>query len=46
MRNDFAHRRWQKEDGDRLAIEFLTTASELCNSRLVAVAVALEESQG
>src|SRR5438128_2317648 len=45
MRNDFAHRRWQKEDGDRLAIDFLATASELCSSRLVAVSVALEEGQ-
>ena len=45
MRNDFAHRRWRKEDGDRMAIEFLATASELCTSRLVAVSVALEEGQ-
>jgi hypothetical protein len=45
MRNDFAHRRWQKEDGDHLAFEFLTTASELCSSRLVAVTVALQEEQ-
>jgi hypothetical protein len=45
MRNDFAHRRWQKEDGDRLASDFLTTAYELCNSRLVAVTIALEECQ-
>jgi hypothetical protein len=45
MRNDFAHRRWQEDDGDRLAFQFLTTASELCTSRLVAVTVALEEGQ-
>lgn len=45
MRNDFAHGRWQKEDGDRLACDFLTAASELCNSRLVAVMVALEQGQ-
>lgn len=45
MRNDFAHRRWQKDDGDRLAFKFLTTASELCSSRLVAVTIALEEGQ-
>jgi hypothetical protein len=45
MRNDFAHRRWQKEDGDRLAVEFLTAATELCSSRLVAVTVALQEDQ-
>ena len=35
MRNDFTHRRWQKEDGDKLAFEFLTTASKLCSSRLI-----------
>jgi hypothetical protein len=46
MRNDFTHRRWSKEDGDRLASEFLTAASKLCSSRLVAVTVALEEGQG
>ena len=45
LRNDFAHRRWQKEDGDRLALKLLTTANELCSSRLVAVAAALEEDQ-
>jgi hypothetical protein len=45
MRNDFTHRRWQKEDGDKLAFEFLTTASELCSSRLVAVTMALEVGQ-
>jgi hypothetical protein len=43
MRNDFAHRRWQKEDGDKLALDFLTTASDLCSSRLVAVTMALED---
>jgi hypothetical protein len=45
IRNDFVHGRWDKENGDRLALDFLTTASELCESRVVAVAVALEEGQ-
>jgi hypothetical protein len=45
MRNDFAHRRWQNQDGDRLASEFLTTASKFCNSQLLVVAIALEEGQ-
>ncbi len=43
IRNDFAHRRWQKEEGDSLALNFLARASELCRSPLVDAVVALEE---
>jgi len=45
IRNDFAHGRWTKEDGDHLAVEFLTAAMELCNSPLVSVTIAIEEDR-
>lgn len=44
LRNDFAHSHWPTDGSSDLTIEFLEKSAELCQTRIIALAVALESA--